>query len=131
MLTVAIASSDLTSSAQLVANLEQTGLVKSIRQWSVPTDRIPDSPDAMPDVVFLDLARDPDPYFALAALLRRAHPATKLIACSAVSPPGHQLLLDAMRSGVQDFMPKPVSVEALRKCFPGSPGILTRRRFRL
>ena len=114
MLTVAIASSDLTSSAQLVANLEQTGLVKSIRQWSVPTDRIPDSPDAMPDVVFLDLARDPDPYFALAALLRRAHPATKLIACSAVSPPGHQLLLDAMRSGVQDFMPKPVSVEALR-----------------
>jgi pilus assembly protein CpaE len=114
MLTVAIASGDLTSSAQLVANLEQTGLVKSIRQWSVPTDRIPDSPDAMPDVVFLDLARDPDPYFALATLLRRAHPATKLIACSATSPPGHQLLLDAMRSGVQDFMPKPVSVEALQ-----------------
>ena len=114
MLTVAIASGDLTSSAQLVANLEQTGLVKSIRQWSIPADRIPDSSDAMPDVVFLDLARDPDPYFAFAALLRRAHPATKLIACSAISPPGHQLLLDAMRSGVQDFMPKPVSVEALR-----------------
>lgn len=114
MLTVAIASGDLASSAQLVANLEQTGLVKSIRQWSVPTDGIPDSPDAMPDVVFLDLARDPDPYFAFATILRRAHPATKLIACSAVSPPGHQLLLDAMRSGVQDFMPKPVSVEALR-----------------
>ncbi|HWH60062.1 MAG TPA: AAA family ATPase [Terriglobales bacterium] len=113
MLTVAIASGDLTSSAQLVANLEQTGLVKSILQWSVPADRVPDSSDAMPDVVFLDLARDADPYFAFAALLRRAHPATKLIACSAISPPGHQLLLDAMRSGVQDFMPKPVSVEAL------------------
>ncbi len=114
MLTVAIASGDQTSSAQLVANLEQTGLVKSIRQWPIPADRIPDSSDSMPDVVFLDLARDPDPYFAFAAILRRAHPATKLIACSAVSPPGHQLLLDAMRSGVQDFMPKPVSVEALR-----------------
>ncbi len=114
MLTVAIASGDLTSSAQLVANLEQTGLVKSILQWSVPADRIPDSSDSMPDVVFLDLARDPDPYFAFAGLLRRAHPSTKLIACSAVSPPGHQLLLDAMRSGVQDFMPKPISVEALR-----------------
>jgi pilus assembly protein CpaE len=114
MLTVAIASGDQTSSAQLVANLEQTGVVRSIRQWSIPADRIPDSPDAMPDVVFLDLARDPDPYFAFAALLRRAYPATKLIACSAISPPGHQLLLDAMRSGVQDFMPKPVSVEALK-----------------
>jgi len=114
MLTVAIASGDLTSSAQLVANLEQTGLVKSIQQWPIPADRIPDSPDAMPDVVFLDLARDPDPYFAFAALLRRAHPSTKLVACSAISPPGHQLLLDAMRSGVQDFMPKPVTVEALR-----------------
>ncbi len=114
MLTVAIASGDLTSSAQLVANLEQTGLIKSIRQWPIPAERIPDSTEAMPDVVFLDLARDPDPYFAFAALVRRAHPATKLIACSSISPPGHQLLLDAMRSGVQDFMPKPVSVEALR-----------------
>jgi len=114
MLTVAIASGDLTSSAQLVANLEQTGIVKSIRQWSIPADRIPESADAMPDVVFLDLARDADPYFAFAAMLRRAYPATKLIACSAISPPGHQLLLDAMRSGVQDFLPKPVSVDALK-----------------
>jgi pilus assembly protein CpaE len=114
MLTVAIASGDLTSSAQLVATLQQTGMVSSIRQWAIPADRIPESPDAMPDLVFLDLARDPDPYFAFAALLRRAYPATKLIACSAVSPPGHQLLLDAMRSGIQDFVPKPVSVEALK-----------------
>ena len=113
MLTVAIASGDLTSSAQLMATLEQTGMVNSIRQWAIPADRIPD--DAMPDVVFLDLARDTDAYFTFAALLRRAHPATKLIACSATSPPSHQLLLEAMRSGVQDFMAKPISVEALKE----------------
>lgn len=113
MLTVAIASGDLASSAQLMATLEQTGLVRSIRQWAIPADRIPD--DAMPDVVFLDLARDTDAYFAFAALLRRAHPTTKLIACSATSPPSHQLLLEAMRSGVQDFMAKPISVEALKE----------------
>src|SRR5579862_7847939 len=113
MLTVAIASGDLTSAAQLMATLEQTGMVKSIRQWAIPADRIPD--DAMPDVVFLDLARDTDAYFAFASLLRRAHPATKLIACSATSPPSHQLLLEAMRSGVQDFMAKPISVEALKE----------------
>lgn len=113
MLTVAIASGDLASSAQLMATLEQTGMVNSIRQWPIPADRIPD--DAMPDVVFLDLARDTDPYFTFAAQLRRAHPGTKLIACSAISPPSHQLLLEAMRSGVQDFMAKPISVEALKE----------------
>ena len=113
MLTVAIASGDLTSAAQLMATLEQTGMVKSIRQWAIPADRIPD--DAMPDVVFLDLARDTDAYFTFAALLRRAHPATKLIACSAISPPSHQLLLEAMRSGVQDFIAKPIGVEALKE----------------
>jgi len=114
MLSVAIASGDSASSAQLVASLEQTGAVRSIRQWTIPTDRIPETPENMPDVVFLDLERDSEPYFAFAALLRRAHPATKLIACSASAPQSHQVLLEAMRSGVQDFISKPVSPEALR-----------------
>jgi pilus assembly protein CpaE len=114
MLTVAIASGDTTSCAQLTASLEQTGMVKTIRQWEIPADRIPDSAGAMPEVVFLDLARDPEPYFAFAAMLRRAHPATKLIACSATNPQNHQLLLEAMRSGVQDFIPKPVSTDTLK-----------------
>jgi pilus assembly protein CpaE len=115
MLTVAIASGDFTSSAQLVVVLEQSGMVKSIRQWTIPADRIPDSSDGVPDIVFLDLARDTDPYFAFAASVRRAHPATKLVACSAVSPPTHQSLLEAMRSGVQDFIPKPVKMDALKE----------------
>src|SRR5205814_9783095 len=86
MLTAAIASSDLTSSAQLLAGLEQTGLVSSVLQWVVPTDRLPDSPDQMPDVVFLDLARDPDPFFVFACQLRRIKPAVILIAFSAAVP---------------------------------------------
>lgn len=114
MLTVAIASGDPTSSAQLLASLEQTGMVRSIRQWSIPAERIPDANDSMPDVVFLDLPRDSEPYFAFASLLRRAHPATKLIACSASTPQNHQILLEAMRSGVQDFISKPVSPESLK-----------------
>lgn len=114
MLTVAIASGDSTSAAQLVASLEQTGLVRSIRQWTIPTDRVPDSPDNVPDVVFLDLGRDSEPYFAFASLLRRTHPATKVIACSTTTPQSHQILLEAMRSGVQDFVPKPVSADALK-----------------
>src|SRR2546425_2060621 len=114
MLTAAIASSDLTSSAQLLAALEQSGLVASVLQWVVPTDRLPDSPDHMPDVVFLDLARDPDPFFVFANQLRRIKPAVKLIACSAAVPPQPSLLLEAMRSGVQDFLGKPVQAESLK-----------------
>src|SRR5258705_13380071 len=114
MLTAAIASSDLTSSAQLLAGLEQTGLVTSVLQWVVPTDRLPDSPEQMPDFIFLDLARDPDPFFAFASQLRRLKPTVKLIACSAAVPPQPTLLLEAMRSGVQDFLGKPVQADSLR-----------------
>jgi len=113
MLTVAIASSDMSSSAELLASLQQTGLVKTVKQWAVPAERIPDAADSLPDVVFLDLARDPEPYFTLGAQIRRARPTVKLVACSAIVPPNHQLLLGAMRSGVQDFLPKPVDPDTL------------------
>ena len=72
MLTVAIASGDMGSSAQLLASLQQTGLVKSVKQWSIPADKLPDSAESLPDVVFLDLSRDPEPYFQFGAQLRRA-----------------------------------------------------------
>ena len=115
MLTVAIASGDTASSGQLLASLEQTGLVKSVKQWSVPADKVPESADAFPEVVFLDLARDPEPYFQLGAQIHRTRPACKLVACSSVVPPNHQLLLEAMRSGVQDFLPKPVDPRSLKE----------------
>jgi pilus assembly protein CpaE len=113
MLTVAIASNDSSSSAQLLAALQQTGLVQGIKQWSIPSEKVPDSSDTPPDVVFLDLSRDPEHFFSFASQVRRIHPAVKLVAVSAVVPPGHQLLLEAMRSGVQDFLPKPVSADTL------------------
>lgn len=115
MLTVAIAGGDAASSAQLLAILQQTGVVKSIRQWTVPVERSSDSMDTPPDVVFLDLPRDHEPYFALAAHLRRIRPAIKLVAVSAMVPASHQLLLEAMRNGVQDFLSKPVDSFALKE----------------
>ena len=114
MLTAAIASSDLTSSAQLLAGLEQTGLVSSVVQWTLPMDRIPETMEQVPDVVFLDLAREPEPFFTFANQLRRARPSIKLIACSAAVPPQPSMLLEAMRSGVQDFLGKPVQTESLK-----------------
>ena len=115
MLTAGIASSDSNSSGQLLAVLQQTGLVGAVKQWAIPADKLPDGSDPIPDVVLLDLGRDAESYFAFGAQLRRLRPAVRLIACSTTTPPNHQLLLDAMRSGVQDFLAKPVSPEAVRQ----------------
>jgi pilus assembly protein CpaE len=115
MLTVGIASGDAASSAQLMASLQQTGRVKSIKQWTIPAEKITDTAESLPDVVFLDLSRDPEGYFAFAAQLRRIRPSVKLVACSSSSAPSHQLMLEAMRSGVQDFLPKPVNPDALKE----------------
>jgi pilus assembly protein CpaE len=115
MLTVAIAGNDPGSSSQLQAALAQTGLVGSVKQWTLPMDKLPDVGETMPDIVLLDLARDPEPCFTLGAHLRRLKADIRLIACSALVPPNHQLLLDAMRSGVQDFIPKPAKPEALEE----------------
>jgi len=114
MLTVGIASGDSASSAQLVASLQQTGCVKSIKQWNIPSDKLTEAAESLPEVVFLDLSRESDVYFSFGAQLRRIRPSVKLVACSA-SATSHQLLLEAMRSGVQDFLPKPVSPDALKE----------------
>jgi pilus assembly protein CpaE len=115
MLTAGIASSDTTNSAGLLASLQQTGLVSLVKQWTMPVEQLPDAGEVVPDIVLLDLGREPEPYFAFGSHLRRLRPSVRLVACSAISPPNHQLLLDAMRSGVQDFLPMPVTPEALRE----------------
>src|SRR5579862_4870438 len=113
MLTTGIASGDASSYGQLLATLQQTGLVGSVKQWEIPADKLPDGSEGIPDVVLLDLGRDPQPYFTFGAHLRRLRPGVHLIACSSTYPPNQQLLLDAMRSGVQDFIAKPINSEAL------------------
>jgi pilus assembly protein CpaE len=114
MLTAAILSSDPVHSAQLVAALQQTGVVSSIKEWAFPAAKVPDTAEGMPDIILLDLGRDTDSFFAFGTHVRRIRPPTRLIAVSAASPPSQQLLLEAMRSGVQDFLPKPVSMNLLK-----------------
>jgi pilus assembly protein CpaE len=114
MLTVAIVSDDPTSSAQIVAALQQTGIVKAIKKWMIPATRIPGTAEGVPDFVLLDLGQDTDSFFTFATHLRRIRPATRLIALSAGLPLTQQLLLEAMRSGVQEILPKPISMDALK-----------------
>jgi pilus assembly protein CpaE len=115
MLTAGIASGDKSGSAQLIAGLQQTGMVSSVKEWAIPAGQLPDAGEAVPDIVLLDLGREPEPYFAFGAHLRRIQPAVRLVACSAGPAPNQQLLLEAMRSGVQDFISKPASPDALRE----------------
>jgi len=115
MLTAAILSGEPESAAHLLACLEQTGLVFSVKQWSLPGDKFPDASEMIPDVVLLDLGREPETYFAFGTHVRRMRPSVRLVACSAMNPPNPQLLIDAMRIGVQEFIPKPVDAETLKE----------------
>ena len=115
MLTAAIASNDAAAIAPLLASLQQTGLVSAIKHWMVAADKFPDAGETIPDVILLDLSRDPELYFAFGAHVRRLRPTVRLIAWSGTFPPNQQLLLDAMRRGVQDFIPKPVEPGVLRE----------------
>jgi len=87
MLTAAIASADATSSAQLLASVQQVGLMSSVQQWAVHADKLLEVTGIIPDVVILDLARDPAPYLALAAQIRKLQPTVHVIACSAIFRP--------------------------------------------
>ena len=64
----------------------------------------------------LDLSVEPEPYFAFAAQLRRQRSTVRVVACSSLrGAPDSDLLLQAMRMGVQDFLPRPINLAKLRE----------------
>jgi len=113
VLTAAVISSDKNGAAVLSTALKQTGLVYAVRDWDPSAETHPNTTDVIPDVVLLDLPRNPEMYFGFAASLRQARPTVHIIACSG-APPEPSLLMEAMRSGVQDFLSKPPAGEQLR-----------------
>lgn len=115
MLTAAVVSTDPRGSASLRACLQQTGLVLTVREWGVSLDGHPGPGEIVPDVVLLDLTEEPERYFAFATHLRRLRPAVRIVALSPQQQPDPALLLQAMRSGVQEFLAKPIDVQGLRE----------------
>lgn len=64
------------------------------------------------DLVVLDLEQDPANGIKLAEFLAELHPHGQLVAAgTALSP---DLLLEAMRAGISEYLPKPVTPEELR-----------------
>src|SRR5580765_4645910 len=106
VLTAAMAGSDPVGNSMLRSMLQQTGLVKNVQEWaslSVPKLR---GAEYVPDVVFLDLSSGLGSEFVFAQELTKLRPAVHIIACSAKYETDPEFLLQAMRSGVRDFLQK-------------------------
>ena len=107
LLSVAIASSDSIACSSLRLMLLQTGLVREIHDWaSGKAVELRHSQD-VPDVVFLDLNGTAQSDFAFAQQLAKLRPSVHIVACSAKKESNPDFLLQAMRSGVRDFLQKP------------------------
>jgi pilus assembly protein CpaE len=65
-----------------------------------------------PELIILDLADDPDMGIRLANFLSEAHPGQRFVAVGPHLEP--QMLLSAMRAGVVDYLPRPVTAEAFQ-----------------
>jgi pilus assembly protein CpaE len=115
MLTAAVLSGDAEVSGILRASLEQSGLVGRVHQ--LPASGSPEMRpgEAPPDIMLLDLGRDFESALASAAAWRRRYPTVCIIACAPFKQPDPSLLLQAMRSGVQEFLSAPVEISALRE----------------
>ncbi len=115
MLTVGVASLDTKNSAALLAMLQQTGLVQPIAQWDLMAGEGPTARTAVPDVVLVEIGRDVNPPLDFAARLSRLNPTACIIACSAYQEPSSDLLMQAMRSGVREFLSQPIDPMVVRE----------------
>ena len=115
MLTAAIVSRRTENSGPLQASLQQTGLVSSVQQWTASPELRLSPGEAVPDVVLLSLSHDAQSRLAFAAHLRRLRPDVHILACSPTQNPSPEILLQAMRYGVEDFLPLSVEPATLKE----------------
>src|SRR5437016_5976559 len=106
-MTVAIVSSDPAGSTTLRHMLMQTGVVKDIQEWASTKSVELRSAQEVPDFIFLDLSGDRESDFAFSQHLIKLRPSAHIAICSANPQTNPEFLLQAMRSGVRDFLLKP------------------------
>jgi pilus assembly protein CpaE len=75
----------------------------------------PTTAAAVPDVVLVEIGRDVKTPLECAARLHRLSPAVCIIALSGYQEPGPDLLMQAMRSGVREFLSPPVDPMIVRE----------------
>jgi pilus assembly protein CpaE len=106
-LRVAIAASDPAGCSTLRHMLMQTRLVRSIDEWTSSNTPKLRNAQEVPEVIFLDVNENGKLDFALAQQLSRLRPSAHIVACTAHRESNPESLLQAMRSGVRDFLQKP------------------------
>jgi pilus assembly protein CpaE len=107
LLSAAITGSGPAGGSPLHQMLLETSQVRNIRDWVSPaTLRLLHAQD-VPDVVFLDMNADGAADFSFAQQLIKLRPSVHIVACSARNLTSPDFLLQAMRSGVRDFLQKP------------------------
>jgi pilus assembly protein CpaE len=101
---------------QLRACLQETGVIGSVLEWNLKSQPEGSWERAMAaDVVLLTLNGNPGLELAFAAKLRQANPNVRIIAYSPEQQPDSELLMHAMRSGVQEILPSPLSAAAVKE----------------
>jgi pilus assembly protein CpaE len=104
---VALAGADPIGNSTLRAMLQQSGLAKDTQEWaSLDAVKLRHADD-VPDVVFLDLSTGMGSELAFAQGLSKLRPSVTIIACSMKNETNPEFLLQAMRSGIRDFLQKP------------------------
>ena len=104
---VALAGADPVGNAMLRAMLQQSGLVKDTQEWAWLEAVKLRHADDVPDLVFLDLSTGMGSELAFAQELSKLRPSVTIIACSIKNETNPEFLLQAMRSGIRDFLQKP------------------------
>ena len=113
MLTAAVVATDAKSTSYLRACVEQTGLTESVVEWAPSVEQHPAPGENIPDVILLDLAGGTEVSLEFGAHLRKLRPSVVVVACSPLKQPDPELLMQAMRSGVREFLAHPVDAISL------------------
>jgi len=106
-LSVAIFGLDPVACSTLRHMLQQTGLTREIHECASAKTAEPRNSQDVPEIVFMDVTESGRVDFAFAQQLARLRPSVHIVACSPRRESNPEFLLQAMRSGVRDFLQKP------------------------
>jgi len=112
-LRAAVVSRDQASRGELRAYLDETGWVSAVEEWPGPGESHSRLEQSACDLVLLDLLPDVETSLGFAAQLRKLHPGILIVACFQKQPDS-EMVLQAMRAGVQEVVHKPIEVDALK-----------------
>ncbi len=111
MLKVAVFNTDAEFALSLRNQLQANRDARIVAEVSNPDELIPTVERLTPDVVIVYLYPEPDPLLTLASRLNRTCQKSRIFAIADSSDP--QLILTSMRSGMCEFLTKPIDSEQL------------------